>query len=165
MEKTFRSASIGLAKHHAFAKALINTGRMAEANRYDVSDVCQADGGFMVQNVALQFSSDSTGNLADLLQWANRRLLLLVFGELSRKEITKLQSISALAAVYAVQVVHKKHADVLEHVMDKNKTLRSACQCEKAQWALLRPDAYLAAKGKAINGQLVKALATALALQ
>jgi len=165
MEKTFRSASIGLAKHHAFAKALINTGRMAEANRYDVSDVCQADGGFMVQNVALQFSSDSTGNLADLLQWANGRLLLLVFGELSRKEITKLQSISALAAVYAVQVVHKKHADVLEHVMDKNKTLRSACQCEKAQWALLRPDAYLAAKGKAINGQLVKALATALALQ
>jgi 3-(3-hydroxy-phenyl)propionate hydroxylase len=165
MEKTFRSASIGLAKHHAFAKALINTGRMAEANRYDVSDVCQADGGFMVQNVALQFSSDSTGNLADLLQWANGRLLLLVFGELSRKEITKLQSISALAAVYAVQVVHKKHADVLEHVMDKNKTLRSACQCEKAQWALLRPDAYLAAKGKVINGQLVKALATALALQ
>jgi len=165
MEKTFRSASIGLAKHHAFAKALINTGRMAEANRYDVSDVCQADAGFMVQNVALQFSSDSTGNLADLLQWANGRLLLLVFGELSRKEITKLQSISALAAVYAVQVVHKKHADVLEHVMDKNKTLRSACQCEKAQWALLRPDAYLAAKGKAINGQLVKALATALALQ
>ena len=165
MEKTFRSASIGLAKHHAFAKALINTGRMAEANRYDVSDVCQADGGFMVQNVALQFSSDSTGNLADLLQWANGRLLLLVFGELSRKEITKLQSISALAAVYAVQVVHKKHADVLEHVMDKNKTLRSACQCEKAQWALLRPDAYLTAKGKVINGQLVKALATALALQ
>jgi len=164
MEKTFRSASIGLAKHHAFAKALINTGRMAEANRYDVSDVCQAYAGFMVQNVALQFSSDSTGNLADLLQWANGRLLLLVFGELSRKEITKLQSISALAAVYAVQVVHKKHADVLEHVMDKNKTLRSACQCEKAQWALLRPDAYLAAKGKAINGQLVKALATSLAL-
>jgi len=165
MEKTFRSASIGLAKHHAFAKALINTGRMAEANRYDVSDVCQADAGFMVQNVTLQFSSDSTGNLADLLQWANGRLLLLVFGELSRKEITKLQSISALAAVYAVQVVHKKHADVLEHVMDKNKTLRSACQCEKAQWALLRPDAYLTAKGKVINGQLVKALATALALQ
>ena len=165
MEKTFRSASIGLAKHHAFAKALINTGRMAEANRYDVSDVCQADGGFMVQNVALQFNTNSTGNLADLLQWANGRLLLLVFGELSRKEITKLQSISALAAVYAVQVVHKKHADVLEHVMDKNKTLRSACQCEKAQWALLRPDAYLTAKGKVINGQLVKALATALALQ
>ena len=165
VERLFRSASIGLAKHHAFARSLINTGRMAEANRYDVSDVCQTEGGFMVQNAPLQFADHSSGSLADLLHWAQGRLLLLVFGELSRKEIAKLQSISVLASVYAVQVVSKKNADVLEHVIDSNKTLRRACQSEKAQWALIRPDAYLAAKGKAINGQLVKALASALALQ
>ena len=165
VERLFRSASIGLAKHHAFARSLINTGRMAEANRYDVSDVCQTEGGFMVQNAPLQFADHSSGSLADLLQWTQGRLLLLVFGELSRKEIAKLQSISVLASVYAVQVVSKKNADVLEHVIDSNKTLRRACKSEKAQWALIRPDAYLAAKGKAINGQLVKALASALALQ
>ena len=165
VERLFRSATIGLAKHHAFARSLINTGRMAEANRYDVSDVCLPEGGWMVQNAPVQFADHSSGSLADLLQWANDRMLLLVFGELSRKEITKLQSIGALASVYAVQVVSKKNADVLEHVIDTNKTLRRACQSEKAQWALIRPDAYLAAKGKSINGQLVKALATALALQ
>ena len=165
VERLFRSASIGLAKHHAFARSLINTGRMAEANRYDVSDVCLPEGGVMVQNAPLQFADRSSGSLADLLQWAQGRLLLLVFGELSRKEIAKLQSIGALASVYAVQVVSKKNADVLEHVIDSNKTLRRACQSDKAQWALIRPDAYLAAKGKAINGQLVKALATALALK
>jgi 3-(3-hydroxy-phenyl)propionate hydroxylase len=119
----------------------------------------------MVQNAPLQFADHSSGSLADLLQWTQGRLLLLVFGELSRKEIAKLQSISVLASVYTVQVVSKKNADVLEHVIDSNKTLRRACQSEKAQWALIRPDAYLAAKGKAINGQLIKALATALALQ
>ncbi len=165
IERLFRSASIGLAKHHAFARTLINTGRMAEANHYDVSDVCQPEGGFMVPNTPLQFADHAGGSLADLLQWTQGRMLLLVFGELSRKEIAKLQSISALASVYAVQVVSKKNADVLEHVIDSNKTLRRACQSEKAQWALIRPDAYLAGKGKAINGQLVKALATALALQ
>ena len=165
VERLFRSASIGLAKHHAFARSLINTGRMAEANRYDTSDVCQTEGGFMVQNAPLQFADHSSGSLANLLHWAQGRLLLLVFGELSRKEIAKLQSIGALASVYAVQVVSKKNPDVLEHVIDSNKTLRRACQSEKAQWALIRPDAYLAAKGKAINGQLVKALASALALQ
>ena len=164
IERLFRSASIGLAKHHAFARTLINTGRMAEANRYDVSDVCQPEGGFMVPNAPLQFADHPGGSLADLLRWTQGRMLLLVFGELSRKEIAKLQSISALASVYAVQVVSKKNADVLEHVIDSNKTLRRACQSEKAQWALVRPDAYLAGKGKAINGQLVKALATALAL-
>lgn len=165
VERLFRSASIGLAKHHAFARSLINTGRMAEANRYDVSDVCLPEGGVMVQNAPLQFADRSSGSLADLLQWAQGRLLLLVFGELGRKEIAKLQSLGALASVYAVQVVSKKNADVLEHVIDSNKTLRRACQSDKAQWALIRPDAYLAAKGKAINGQLVKALATALALK
>ena len=164
IERLFRSATIGLAKHHAFARSLINTGRMAEANRYDVSDVCQTEGGFMVQNAPVQFADQSSGSLADLLQWANGRMLLLVFGELSRKEIAKLQSISVLASVNAVQVVSKKNADVLEHVIDTNKTLRHACLSEKAKWALIRPDAYLAAKGKALNGQLVKSLASALAL-
>jgi hypothetical protein len=49
-------------------------------------------------------------------------------------------------------------------VLDPDKTLRRACHAEKAQWVLIRPDAYVSAKGKAINGQLVKALANALAL-
>ena len=164
VERVFRTATIGLAKEQAFAKALINTGRMAEANRYDMSDVCDADGGFMVQNAAIQYNSAQSGSLCDLLQWADGRLLLLVFGELGRKDMAKLQSLSALAAVNVVQVVHKKRAQATEHVIDPHKTLRRACHAEKAQWALLRPDAYLAAKGKALNAQLVKALATALAL-
>ena len=164
MERVFRTATIGLAKEHEFAKSLINTGRMAEANRYDMSDVCDADGGFMVQNAAIDYNAEQSGSLCDLLRWANGRLLLLVFGEIGRKDMAKLQSLSALAAVNVVQVVHKKRAQATEHVIDPHKTLRRACHAEKAQWVLLRPDAYLAAKGKALNGQLVKALATALAL-
>ncbi len=164
MERTFRTATIGLAKTHAFARGLINTGRMAEANRYEVSDVCQQDGGFMVQNAALLYNRQHCGSLAELLQWANGRLLLLVFGQLSRKDIAKLQSLSTAAGVNVVQVTHTKSGQVREHVMDPDKTLRRACHAEKAQWALVRPDAYLSAKGKAINGQLIKALANALAL-
>ena len=118
----------------------------------------------MVQNAAFVFNRHTSGTLADLLQWANGRLLLLVFGQLGRKQMAKLRSLSALAAVNVVQVTHTKSGQAKEHVMDPDKTLRRACLAEKAQWALLRPDAYLAAKGKALNAQLVKALATALAL-
>ena len=164
MERTFRSATIGLAKTHAFARALINTGRMAEANQYTVSDICQSDAGFMVQNAALVFNRSQPGSLADLLLWANARLLLLVFGSLGRKDMAKLQSLSMAANVCVVQVTHSKPGQATEHVMDPDKSLRRACRAEKAQWALIRPDAYLAAKGKAINGQLVKALAHALAM-
>jgi hypothetical protein len=42
--------------------------------------------------------------------------------------------------------------------------LRQACHAEKSQWVLVRPDAYVAAKGKVLNAQLVKSLAMSLAL-
>ncbi len=164
MERVFRSATIGLAKQHAFARALVNTGRMAEAHTYQMSDVCQSDAGFMVSNTGLHFADSSAGTLSDLLQWSHGRLLLLVFGQLTRKEIARLQSLASMAPVSVVQVVHKHRGQVTEQVIDKDKTLRRACHAEKAQWALLRADAYLAARGKSLNAQLVKALATALAL-
>ena len=164
IERVFRSATIGLAKHHECARPLINTGRMAEANRYTMSHVCQDNGGIMVQNSAVQFADRSFGTLADLINWANGHMLLLVFGELSHKEIARLQSLSKLAFVRVVQVVHKKPAQVLECVMDPHKSLRHACHAEKSQWVLVRPDAYVAAKGKNLNAQLVNALAMSLAL-
>ena len=164
IERVFRSATIGLAKHHEFARPLINTGRMAEANRYTMSHVCQDNGGIMVQNSAVQFADRSFGTVADLINWANGHMLLLVFGELSHKEIARLQSLSKLAFVRVVQVVHKKPAQVLECVMDPHKSLRHACHAEKSQWVLVRPDAYVAGKGKTLNAQLVNALAMSLAL-
>jgi 3-(3-hydroxy-phenyl)propionate hydroxylase len=118
----------------------------------------------MVQNSAVQFADRSFGTLADLINWANGHMLLLVFGELSHKEIARLQSLGKLAFVRVVQVVHKKPAQVLECVMDPHKSLRHACHAEKSQWVLVRPDAYIAAKGKTLNGQLVNALAMSLAL-
>ena len=164
IERVFRSATIGLAKHHEFARPLINTGRMAEANRYTMSHVCQDNGGIMVQNSAVQFADRSFGTVADLINWANGHMLLLVFGELSHKEIARLQSLGKLAFVRVVQVVHKKPAQVLECVMDPHKSLRHACHAEKSQWVLVRPDAYVAGKGKTLNAQLVNALAMSLAL-
>jgi 3-(3-hydroxy-phenyl)propionate hydroxylase len=65
IERLFRRATIGLAKRHVFARHLINTGRMAEANRYNASSVCQAEGGFMVQNVGLQFTPKQSGCLGE----------------------------------------------------------------------------------------------------
>jgi 3-(3-hydroxy-phenyl)propionate hydroxylase len=164
VERLFRDATISLAKHHAFARSLINTGRMAEANRYAVSDICKAEGGWMVQNVRLQFSKEHAGSLSDLLQWTDGRLLLLVFGSLKRTEFKKLALLSMGTPVRIVQVVHKENPQALEHVVDKGKLLRRACEAQSKGWALLRPDAYLAARGQQIDGKLIQSIAQALAL-
>lgn len=164
VERLFRDATISLAKHHAFARSLINTGRMAEANRYAVSDICKAEGGWMVQNVRLQFSKEHAGSLSDLLQWTDGRLLLLVFGSLKRTELKKLALLSMGTPVRIVQVVHKENPQALEHVVDKGKLLRRVCEAQSKGWALLRPDAYLAARGQQIDGKLIQSIAQALAL-
>jgi 3-(3-hydroxy-phenyl)propionate hydroxylase len=164
IERAFRKATISLAKHHAFARPLINTGRMAEANRYAVSDICKPEGGWMLQNVGVQWAKGRPGSLSDLLQWADGRLLLLVFGALKRTQIQKLALLSMGTPVRIVQVVHKTRGDALEHIVDKGKQLRKACGAEGHGWALLRPDAYLAARGQHIDGKLIQAIAQALAL-
>ena len=164
VERLFRDATIGLAKHHALARPLINTGRMAEANHYTTSTICKSDGGKMVQNATFQFTKNHMGSLSDLLQWSDGRLLLLVFGALKRTEIQKLASLSTGTPVRVVQVVHKEKPNAVEHVVDKGKRLRKACDVSGQSWVLLRPDAYLAARGHHVDGKLIHAIAQALAL-
>ena len=165
IERLFRRATIGLAKRHGFARPLINTGRMAEANRYNASSVCQAEGGFMVQNIGLQFTSQKTGCLGDLLLWADSHLLLLVFGQRTPQELKQMRQLSQTDRVRVVQVLRRRHeAQALEHVMEADGLLQQAYGDAKAKWALLRPDAYLVARGRALNGHLVQSVAKAYAL-
>lgn len=165
-ERLFRDATIALAKQHSFARALVNTGRMAEANPYTRSSVCtysHALVGQSVQNIAFKWANGKAGCLNDLLRWANGNLLLLWFGNLSKATAAKLQQLAAASGVHVVQVVaHAGHAQATEVVVDAKATLHKACG--QQPWALVRPDSYLAATGASANAQLLKSVATALAL-
>ena len=118
----------------------------------------------MAQNVALQFTAHHAGCLGDLLLWADSGLLLLVFGACSSQELHQLRQLSQSAAVRIVQVVSHETAQAVEHVIDKPQRLRQACGDINARWALLRPDAYLVARGQRVNGHLVQSVAKAFAL-
>ena len=167
IERAFRKATISLAKQHPFARSLVNTGRMAVANTYRGSRICSDNGGVSVQNVKIQWRPGKTGALNDLLQWADGRLLILVFGEQTKASLKRLQELSLSGLpVRCVQVLTQgDHAQSREHVWDKQGRLQSACASVPAGgWALIRPDGYLADTGKAINGELVGAVATSLGL-
>ncbi len=173
IERTFRSASISLAKQYPFARHLVNTGRMAVANRYRRSPVCavESNGGRSVQNVGFRWGDGSSGQLNDLLAWCDSRLLLLWFGALpSRAQAARLAALTSSAPVRCVQVLPFRGARGLharESVLDAEGHLHAACHLTKADgtaWALLRPDSYLAASGRAIDPSLIAAVATALGL-
>ena len=165
MERVFRNATIALAKKHAFARPLINTGRMAEANRYTQSSLCGPNGGVSMPNVSLRWANGQAGQWHQLMTWAKGRMVLLVFGTLSRNDVQRLQALSASADVRVVQVVAaSREAQAREAILDPKGTVQAAAQAAAQRWSLVRPDAYVAATGQAVDGQLVQAVAKAMAL-
>ena len=153
-ERQFRNAAISLAKQHPFARALINTGRMAVANSYTGSSVCGEAGGTSVQNAAIWFDAGGkhAGTLNDLLSWCEGRLLLLLFGRIPAMDLPRLRALSQQFPVRIIQVLEPalqitRHPSAQEHVYDLRGCLRQATHAESLQWVVVRPDAYLAAGG------------------
>ncbi len=170
LERIFRSAAIGLAKEYPFGRALINTGRMAVANAYSRSSICEAGCGTSMPNVRFGWrkAGEPLGTLNDLLNWANGHRLLLVFGHLKVVEMQKLSQLARLVPVRIVQVVRLPHfAQAREHVYDCFGHLKIAAKITRhgdKGWAVIRPDGYLAATGSAINARLSQVLQTSLAM-
>jgi 3-(3-hydroxy-phenyl)propionate hydroxylase len=163
IEKLFRDATLTLARQHVFARQLVNTGRMAIANPYTRSSACESGGGQSVQNVTFQWPDGSPGTLNDLLEWADGRLVLLVFGDTSPRCFDRLRALGETAPVRTVVVLGDDDpAHAVEHVRDPKGHLQAACHVFGHAWALIRPDSYLAATGESIDSTLVHAIARAL---
>jgi len=166
MERTFRTAAISLARQYPFARPLINTGRMAMANSYTHSSICDRTGGLSVQNVSFRWPDNSRGTVNDLIEWADGDLLVLVFGDMSAAAAQRLRQLAGQAPVRCVQVVGPdSRAQAIEHVRDPQGHLQGACHVFGHAWALVRPDGYLAATGESVDADLVQAIEQALGLQ
>jgi 3-(3-hydroxy-phenyl)propionate hydroxylase len=163
--QVFRRATLDLAKQHRFARNLVNTGRMAEANTYSRSAAC-AGGGVSVQNVAFRWANGRPGQFNDLIDWAGGALLLTLFGPISAAEVTRLRQLALQTPLLrVVQVLAPgEKPQAVEHIDDRHGHVRQTCRALDRRWALVRPDAYLASTGHAVDGELIRSLARALAL-
>jgi 3-(3-hydroxy-phenyl)propionate hydroxylase len=163
VEKLFRDATLSLARQHPFARHFVNTGRMAVANTYTRSSACEPTGGLSVQNAAFEWPDGSPGTLNELLRWADGRLLVLVFGSVSAAALQRLAGLGETAPVRGVQVVGLNDRPAArEYIRDPKDHLQGACHVFGHAWALLRPDAYVAATGETVDAALVHAVGKAL---
>jgi len=162
-ERLFRTAALSLAREHAFARQLVNTGRMSAPSHYTRSGACAASGGRATQNVGFAWPGGGPGELLDLLAWARGRLLLLAFGDVSTAALARLAALSVEAGIRCVQVVGPgEKAAAVEHVIDDQGHLQATCHVFGHAWALLRPDGHVAATGESVDASLVHAVAAAL---
>ena len=157
MERVFRTAAISLAKRHVFARQLVNTGRMSTPNTYSNSSIASLQGGRALQNVALRWADGSYGDVADLLKWAQGRLLLLVLGVIKPDQIRQIAKLVKLTGIRAVHVRGPGElATIKEHVHDPEGRL--AASLGGVAWALVRPDTYIAATGQQFDAELGRTL-------
>jgi 3-(3-hydroxy-phenyl)propionate hydroxylase len=155
MERIFRNATIELAKKHAFARSLINTGRMAVANPYSRSPITSPElaQSHSVQNVGFKWADGSGGQLNQLLQWAGSLPLLLLWAD-TPPPAALLQAARSMAKNGQLRVVAVSRSGAVKHawreqITDREARLAQACGAdENTAWALIRPDSYLAARGQ-----------------
>lgn len=166
IERMFRKAAISLARQYNFARQLINTGRMAVANNYTRSSVCDRTGGLSVPNVAFAWPNGARGHINDLLTWADGELLVLVFGDMPAAACQRLRQLASTAPLRCVQALGPdSRCAALEHVLDPHGHLQGACHVFGHAWALIRPDGYLAATGESVDTGLIQAVERALGIK
>ena len=79
-EHRLRRALMSLAKQHAFARTMVNAGRMSVANDYPAAPALP-QGGTTVQNVPLLHADGAPTTVMQLLREAGDRALCFSFGE------------------------------------------------------------------------------------
>ena len=142
-ERILREAVISLARGYAFARPLVNTGRMSVAYSYAASPLT-TNGGAGVPNVPLTLPNGATATLLDLFDNKNCFLGLWFSARgLSASDVRMLQQLQREEPLLGL-VVYSEFGVRMPTLGDRGGKLQRAlgvdCVC------LIRPDMHLAAK-------------------
>ncbi|MDM0044691.1 FAD-dependent oxidoreductase [Variovorax dokdonensis] len=160
MEHMLREAVVALAPRHAFARAMVNTGRMSAPNPYPPAPLLP-DGAVSVQNLPLLLDGEAT-SIARLLQGSTHCLGLLVSptatqAEAFGREVATRMPIRVLAISGEGPLPTLAQDDVLLHQLGDPPN---------GSLVLLRPDAYrCACLTDATPAKLTTLMRQALALR
>jgi 3-(3-hydroxy-phenyl)propionate hydroxylase len=137
-ERTLRRAAIELARDHPFARLLVNTGRMSEANAYPESPAV-TDAGWSLPNVPLTLPDGSPSDLGGLARSVGTMLLGIVFAPARADEV------SAISRLEAQRLPFRSFLCGPGGIADPSGRLAEVLGLKGSGFALIRPDLYLAA--------------------
>ncbi len=162
-ERTLRRAALNLARNHAFARPLINTGRMSVANDYPAS-AWLPHGARTVQNVALERADSTPTSVMKLLRSGTRFLGFWLHPDSEVAEQAAEQLRELPIDLYVIG-----DPSALRGLRDEGGVLARHLGAQPTDVAgsffLVRPDAYLAANLlNATPDAIRSALETALGL-
>jgi len=166
--KTFRNAVLGLAKDYAFARALVNSGRLSVPAYLTESSLNTADadefGGNMVPGAPMDDAPvDTAGGESWLLGVLGNRFQLLYFADdAAALDAATVATLNGLAdgriAVEPVVVAKKGTAPAgLRTVIDTRGRIAERYDARPGTTYLARPDQHVAARWRALDAARVRA--------
>jgi 3-(3-hydroxy-phenyl)propionate hydroxylase len=155
-ERTLRDAAIALARRHAFARALVNSGRLSVANPYPGSPAV-TNGGHSVQNVPISLPDGTRSTLVELAQRAGTAFIGILYAP------TRAQDVAAYAWLEASGRPFRFFVCGPGGIGDPEGKLQQVLGAAPGSFALIRPDLYLAgcvpdARPAHADGMLKRAL-------
>jgi 3-(3-hydroxy-phenyl)propionate hydroxylase len=157
-ERTLRNAALSLAREHAFARPLVNSGRLSVANPYPESPAV-TDAGWSLQNVAIILVDGSRSTLVGLAKQVGTALIGIRYAPQEARERSAFQRIEETGLPF------RFFACGPGGIGDPDGKLEKTLQAEAGSFALIRPDLYLAALlPQATAAQAEAALRKALCL-
>jgi 3-(3-hydroxy-phenyl)propionate hydroxylase len=136
-ERILRNAAIGLAREHAFARPLVNTGRMSVGNPYpDSPGVSGA--GWTLQNVPIALPGGARSTLVELARSVGTAFIGILYAPTRGEEIAGFAHLEA-AGPFRFFVCGPGG------IGDPDGKLKAVLRAEAGAFALVRPDLYLAA--------------------
>jgi 3-(3-hydroxy-phenyl)propionate hydroxylase len=136
-EGTLRDATLALARKHAFARPLVNTGRMSVANPYPASPGV-TNGGHSVQNVPITLQDGSRSNLVALARSLGTVFIGILYAP------TRADEVAAYAWLEATGRPFRFFVCGPGGIGDPEGKLKQVLGAAPGSFALVRPDLYLA---------------------
>jgi 3-(3-hydroxy-phenyl)propionate hydroxylase len=137
-ERTLRRAVIGLAREHAFARPLVNSGRLSVANPYPDSPAVTG-AGWSVQNVPITLPGGARASLVELAQQVGTAFLGILYQPSRGHELGEFARIEATGLPFRFFVCGPGG------IGDPEGKLKAVLKAEPDTFALIRPDLYLGA--------------------
>jgi 3-(3-hydroxy-phenyl)propionate hydroxylase len=138
-ERTLRRAAISLASEHAFARFLVNTGRMSVANSYAGSPAV-LDAGWSLPNVPLTLPSGSPADLVTLTRSVGTSFIGIL-----RPPALEVQ-VADIARLEAARLPLRFFVFGPGGIGDPSGKLTEVIDTPPGGFALIRPDLHLAAR-------------------
>jgi 3-(3-hydroxy-phenyl)propionate hydroxylase len=137
-ERVLRSAVIGLAREHAFARPLVNSGRLSIGNPYPDSTAV-SNAGWTLQNVPITLPGGARSTLVGLAQSVRTAFIGILYAPTRGHEVAGFAQLEASGLPFRFFVCGPGG------IGDPAGKLKAVLKVEPDGFALVRPDLYLAA--------------------